>query len=88
MAVIYTDLGGNSNSNLLIFNVIVIAIYYIDLGSNCNSNSNNYTDFEGNSNNNNYITLHCIVIDPMSGLSIPPHLLRMVCFTLIDCSNP
>ena len=33
-----TDLGGNSNSNLLIFNVIVI--YYIDLGSNCNSNSN------------------------------------------------
>ena len=35
-----TDLGGYSNSNLLIFNVIVIAIYYIDLGSNCNSNSN------------------------------------------------
>ena len=29
-----TDLGGNSNSNLLIFNVIVI--YYIDLGSNSN----------------------------------------------------
>ena len=40
-----TDLGGNSNSNsnILIFNVIVM--YYIDLGSNCNSNSNNYTDF-------------------------------------------
>ena len=35
-----TDLGGNSNSNLLIFNVIVIATYYIDLGSNCNSNGN------------------------------------------------
>ena len=33
-----TDLG--SNSNLLIFNVIVIVIYYTDLGNNCNSNSN------------------------------------------------
>ena len=33
-----TDLGGNSNSNLLIFNVIVIVIYYIDLGGNSNSN--------------------------------------------------
>ena len=27
-----TDLGGNSNSNILIFKVIVIVIYYIDLG--------------------------------------------------------
>ena len=36
-----TDLGGNSNSNLLIFSVIVIVTYYIDLGSNyCNSNCN------------------------------------------------
>ena len=34
------DLGGNSNSNLLIFNVIVIVIviYYIELGGNSNSN--------------------------------------------------
>ena len=31
-----TDLGGNSNSNLLICNVIVI--YYINLGGNSNSN--------------------------------------------------
>ena len=31
-----TDLGSNSNSNLLIFKVIVI--YYTDLGSNSNSN--------------------------------------------------
>ena len=80
-----TDLGGNSNSNLLIFNVIVIATYYIDLGSNCNSNSNililKVIVII-------IIILHCIVIDPMSGLSIPPHLLRMVYFTLIDCSNP
>ena len=49
-----TDLGGNSNSNLLIFNVIGIVIYYIDIGSDCNSNSN---------------ILHCIVIDPMSDVS-------------------
>ena len=33
-----TDLGGNSNSNLLIFKVIVIVIYYIDLGGDSNSN--------------------------------------------------
>ena len=31
-----TDLGGNSNSNILIFKVIVI--YYIDLGGDSNSN--------------------------------------------------
>ena len=35
-----TDLGGinNSNSNTLIFKVIVIVIYYIDLGGDSNSN--------------------------------------------------
>ena len=29
-----TDLGGISNSNILIFKVIVIVMYYIDLGGN------------------------------------------------------
>ena len=33
-----TDIGGNSN--LLIFNTIVIVIYYLDLGGDSNSNSN------------------------------------------------
>ena len=50
-----TDLG--SNSNLLIFKVIVIVIYYTELGSNIqivkvyNSNSN---------------ISHCIVVDTIS----------------------
>ena len=38
-----TDLGSNSNSNLLILKVIVLVIHYINLGN--YGNSNNYTDF-------------------------------------------
>ena len=33
------DLGSNSNSNVLIFKVLVMVIYDIDLGSNYNSNN-------------------------------------------------
>ena len=40
----YTDLGGisnsNTNSNILIFKVIVIIMYYTDLGGISDSNSN------------------------------------------------
>ena len=44
MYIYYIDLVSNcnSNSNILIFNVIVIVIYYIDLGG--DTNSNNYND--------------------------------------------
>ena len=65
-----TDLGSNSNSNLLIFKVIVIVIYYIDLGNHCNSNSN-ILIFKVIVTV--IIILQCIVIGSMSGIHVHVH---------------
>ena len=58
IVIYYTDFGGisNSNSNILMFKVIVIVIYYTDLGS--DGNSNNILMFKV------IVIVHCIVIDP------------------------
>ena len=40
IVIYYIDLGGDGNSNILMFKVKVIVLYYIDLGGDGNSNSN------------------------------------------------
>ena len=68
-----TDVG--SNSNLLIFKVILIVIYYIDLGSNYNSNSN-ILIFKV------IVIVKYYVIDPM-GLGLYPYTPGGTCISAI-----